>query len=124
MSNFSETRVGFDLVDSPFGALHASDSYYAFGHKDFKLADFADGYIYQGPFQNYTAVAVDKQFITKENLAEAIANLPNPALRKTLTSPDKFFRSWNNRPTLRMKSSTSTKRISRSLNIVPPLTSA
>jgi hypothetical protein len=92
MSDFKGTRIGFDLVGTPFGTLPATDTYYAFGSPSFKLADFADGYIYQKPFHEYQGVTVDPQFVTQNNLQEAIANLASPEARKSLTSPEQFLR--------------------------------
>jgi hypothetical protein len=92
MSDFKDTRIGFDVVGTPFGTLPASDTYYAFGYPSFKLADFADGYIYQKPFRDYQGVTADPQFVTQSNLQEAIANLASPEGRKLLTSPERFLR--------------------------------
>jgi hypothetical protein len=92
MLKLKNTRIGFDIVGTPFATLPASDSYYALGYPNFKLADFADGYIYQKAFRDYQGVTADPQFVTQSNLQEAIANLASPEARKRLTSPEQFLR--------------------------------
>jgi len=92
MATFKDTRVGFDVVGTPFESVSATDTCYAFGHPGFKLADFTDGYIYQKPFREYQGVTVDPQFITKENLKEAVDMLADLEAAKNLTSPEVFVR--------------------------------
>ncbi|MBN2215590.1 MAG: hypothetical protein JW723_15265 [Bacteroidales bacterium] len=70
MESFTDKRVGFDVVDSPFGQLPANDTYYAFGYPDFNLAAFCDGYIYQNSFKYYEPITMEKNFITEENINE------------------------------------------------------
>lgn len=92
MSSFRDTRVGFDVVGTPFASLTATDTYYAFGYPSFKLADFTDGYIYQKPFRDYQGVTADPQFIRQDNLKEAIAAFAgDPEVAKHLTSPEAFL---------------------------------
>jgi hypothetical protein len=92
LSHFKDTRIGFDVVGTPFGTLPATDTYYALGYPNFKLADFTDGYIYQKPFRDYQGVTADPQFVTQDNLHEAIANLHTAEARKFLTSPKQFLK--------------------------------
>lgn len=70
MNNFSDKRVGFDVVNSPFGKLRASGTYYAFGYSDFTLDKFCDGYIYQHSFKDYEPITMEANFITKTNIDE------------------------------------------------------
>lgn len=55
-------RYGFDLADTPMGALR-DDSYYAIGHPDFRLRDFADGYIIEKPLAEFEGCSVDDAFL-------------------------------------------------------------
>jgi hypothetical protein len=91
MGEFEDKRVGFDVLDSPFGLLGDNDMYYSLGHSDFKLSRFCDGYIYQKPFSDYQGCAVDRLFITEENFKEAIDYLPNPRLKTFLKNPPHFL---------------------------------
>jgi hypothetical protein len=92
MLELKNTRIGFDIVGTPFASLPANDTYYTLGYPSFKLADFADGYIYQKAFRDYLGVTADPQFVTQSNLQEAIANLASPEARTQLTSPEQFLR--------------------------------
>ena len=60
--------VGFDVVNSPFGKLTSNNSYYAFGHPNFTLDQYCDGYIFQNSFANYKPITMEPDFITEENL--------------------------------------------------------
>jgi hypothetical protein len=68
-------RVGFDLPGTPLGDL-PDDSYYAIGHPDFRLKDFAEGYIFEKPLAEFEGCTVDEQFLTEENWAEAKRQIP------------------------------------------------
>jgi len=92
MSQSNDTRVGFDVVGTPFESLPATDTYYALGYPNFKLADFTDGYIYQTPFREYQGVTVDPQFITRDNFKEALTFFADPEIEKKLTSPEVFLK--------------------------------
>jgi hypothetical protein len=85
-------RVGFDVEGSPFGRLPDSTSYYAIGHDGFRLGQFADGYIVQGPVVEYQRCTVDPQFITDDNFLEALEGLASHEARKQATSPAVLFR--------------------------------
>jgi len=85
MREFADTRVGFDVRGTPFGELPDEIAYYALGYEDFTLADYCDGYIYQRHFPDYEGVTPDPQFITQENLARALAAIPNLEARKRVT---------------------------------------
>jgi hypothetical protein len=91
MSEFHNQRVGFDVMDSPFGLLPDNDIYYSLGHSNFTLDRFCDGYIYQMPIENYEAVSVNRLFITDNNFKEAINYLPNPRLKELLKNPQHFI---------------------------------
>lgn len=75
MNYFSDKRVGFDVINSPFGKLSANDTYYALGYQDFILENFCDGYIYQNSFKNYQPITMEKGFITKNNLSKLKDNI-------------------------------------------------
>jgi hypothetical protein len=87
MHEFSNARVGFDVRGTPFGRLPDERAYYALGYEDFTLEDYCDGYIYQRPISRYEGVTPDPEFITEENLAQALAMIPNPEFRKQVTEP-------------------------------------
>jgi uncharacterized iron-regulated protein len=75
MAVFANPRFGFDCAGTPFGELHDTMAYYSVGYKDFKLADFCDGYIYQGDFCTLQGGTPDTLFVTEENLQEAIRGI-------------------------------------------------
>jgi hypothetical protein len=75
-------RVAFDLKGTPFGDLPGETSIYKFGYDQFTLGTIYDGYICQGPLSAYRGVTPIKDFINEQNLEEARAQSPNPALRK------------------------------------------
>ena len=96
MARFTERRAGFDLlttdgVVTPLGAL-PDDSYYATGRPNFRLADLADGYIYEMPFRDYQGCTVDEAFLTAENWPEAQAQWPDPHWRPRPNSPAEYWR--------------------------------
>jgi hypothetical protein len=96
MAGFSDRRAGFDLLTAegavtPLGAL-ADDSYYATGRPDFRLADLADGYIYEMPFRDYQGCTVDEAFLTEESWPEARAQWPDPHWRPRPTTPMEYWR--------------------------------
>ncbi len=84
-------RVGFDVAGSPFGRLRDRRSVYAQSRPMFVFADFCDGYVFSGPFAEYEGVDVDPLFITEENLADAIAHLPNWAIRRKIVTKAQFL---------------------------------
>jgi Haem-binding uptake, Tiki superfamily, ChaN len=74
-------RVGFDLNDTPFGALVSETAVYKHGYEPFTLDEFADGYIYVGPIWQYEPVTPIADFIDESNIEYARANSANPADR-------------------------------------------
>jgi hypothetical protein len=68
MKNFTDKRVGFDVIGTPFGKLTANDTYYAFGYPNFTLDKFCDGYIYQCAFKDYEPITMEPDFITSTNI--------------------------------------------------------
>ncbi len=70
MRQFDNKRVGFDTYNSPFGELPATDTYYAFGHPNFSLKMFCDGYIFLNHYEDYESVTVEKDFINPENIED------------------------------------------------------
>lgn len=91
MKEFKIKRVGFDVIGSPFGTLGDCDALYAAGRKNFAFSDFCDGYIFQRHFSDYEGCTVDSQFITEENLREAIAYLPNASIKKKIKTRAQFL---------------------------------
>jgi hypothetical protein len=91
MKDSGTTRVGFDVAGSPFGRLGDVGAVYAAGRKQFLFSDFCDGYIYGKPFDEYEGCSVDPLFITADNLAEAIANLPSAAIKKKIKTRGQFL---------------------------------
>lgn len=92
MEQLPGRRIGFDLVGTPFGELQDPDSYYALGHENFRLSDFADGYIFQVPIKAYSGCTVDMHFITPENLEQAIAAIPNVRARNPKLKPEDLLK--------------------------------
>jgi hypothetical protein len=88
MLKFDNKPVGFDVKDSPFGALSDNESYYSLGYPKFTLDVYCDGYVFQKRLEDYEGVTVDPLFITKDNWREAIAYLPNFARRKFIQKPE------------------------------------
>lgn len=62
MMELDNPRVGFDVLDSPFGKLTDEASRYAVGYSPFALADFCDGYIFQKPIMESELVTIDAEF--------------------------------------------------------------
>ncbi len=60
--------TGFDVKNTLAGTLKSTDSYYSIGHKDFKLSDFCDGYIYLTPYKNVQFVTVHQSFYDEYNI--------------------------------------------------------
>jgi hypothetical protein len=94
MQDFSEKRVGFDVVDSPFGGLSDSDALYSVGRRDFTFSDFCDGYIFLMPFSEYQGCSVDPLFITRDNIEEAVSFLPKAEIKKKIKTrpPNSYTR--------------------------------
>jgi len=91
MMDFEIKRVGFDVADSPFGRLGDRGAIYAAGRKKFAFGDFCDGYLFLKPFGEWEGCTVDPQSITPENLAEAVVNLPNMKLKRTIKTVAQFL---------------------------------
>jgi hypothetical protein len=68
MKQFTNKRVGFDVVGTPFGKLPATDTYYSFGYPSFTLEEFCDGYIFQCAFKDYEPITMEPEFITSTNI--------------------------------------------------------
>jgi hypothetical protein len=73
-----ERRVGFDVVDSPFGDLPAASSYWGHANPDFRLRDYCDGWIFQRPLSAYEGVHVIDGWFTADNRLAAIGQIANP----------------------------------------------
>jgi len=74
-------RVGFDTKGTPFGKLADHTSYYKYGYKNFTLADFCDGYIYQKPYSEYETVTWVDGMINDKNLDYFKKQLSIPELK-------------------------------------------
>lgn len=62
---------GFDVVETPFGCLGDSASFYKVGYPGFRLADYCDGYIFQKPFGDYEVDSWIEDFVNESNVEEA-----------------------------------------------------
>lgn len=91
MMEFPGQRMGFDVAGSPFGELGDEGTFYALGHENFTFGEFCDGYIWEKPFSEYEGCRVDPLFITAENLAEAVANLPSAAVKSKIKTRAQFL---------------------------------
>ncbi|MBK6765427.1 MAG: ChaN family lipoprotein [bacterium] len=74
--------VGFDLKSTPFGKLSGGTSVYSQGYDNFRLEQFADGWIFQCPISKYAGVTAIEGFINGKNYETAKRQSPNPSLRK------------------------------------------
>ncbi len=72
MRSSNITNIGFDVYNSPFGDLRATNTLYAFGNPDFSLKLFCDGYIFQNHFEDYESMTMEDNFITSENMNDFI----------------------------------------------------
>jgi hypothetical protein len=63
---------------APFGDLTGEQSIYHFGYDHFRLADFCDGYIIQGPLADYRGVTPIPGFIDETNLSPCAAGRTEP----------------------------------------------
>jgi uncharacterized iron-regulated protein len=86
MRGFETKRAGFDVKGSPFGRLPDRESVYSKSRPKFVLEDFCDGYVFLGPFAACEGCDVDPLFITDDNLAEAVAYLPNWEIKKKIVT--------------------------------------
>lgn len=74
--------AGFNTRGTPFGRLPGAGSLYEQGYKDFTLATFCDGYIFQRPLAEYENVTPIRDFVNETNIEQARAQSPNPHFRK------------------------------------------
>ena len=91
MKDLGPRPAGFDVAGSPFGQLRDRKAVYSRVKSKFRFKDFCDGYIYTKPFAEYESCAVDPLFITDENLAEAIAYLPNWTVKRKIVTKAQFL---------------------------------
>jgi hypothetical protein len=90
MKRFGNKGVGFDLIKTPFGALKDS-SFYSIAHKDFRLKDMADGYIFQKPFEQYEGCTIDEEFLTEKNWPEVVLNFPDKDVASIPENKDAYL---------------------------------
>ena len=83
-------RAGFDLLGTPIGNLPDA-SYYATGYRDFRLADFADGYVYLAPFDELHGCTIDEEFLTEANWPETRAQYPTREWRPRPASREEYL---------------------------------
>lgn len=91
MREFESPRVGFDIIGSHFATLSDSTSVFSVGYSPFVLADFCDGYIYQGSISSYEPCTIDTLFVTNANFDEAVRFFPNVRARQELRAPADFM---------------------------------
>jgi hypothetical protein len=77
----NERRVGFDVTTSQFAELPGELSLYKFGYEQFSLATMCDGYIYDGPFNDFEGVTPIRGFVNESNLATARIQSADPSMR-------------------------------------------
>jgi hypothetical protein len=99
---FRDKRVGFDVVDTPFGELTDSSTYYSVGYENFTLENFCDGYIFQKNFKDYEGCTVDEGFVTEKNLQEVI-NSFKPDERKKFISTEMLMENMKKDVDFQMK---------------------
>lgn len=102
MKRFTDKRVGFDLINTPFGELKDT-SFYSVGYKDFRMKDMADGYIYQKPFDEYEGCTVDENFITDENWPEVKRNFPDKDFARVPESREAYLPNIRNYVNMKMR---------------------
>ena len=91
MKDFEPPHVGFDVVGSPFHRLGDRGAIYSAGRKKFAFGDFCDGYLFLKPFGECEGCTVDPLSITPENFDEAVVNLPNMNLKRTIKTVAQFL---------------------------------
>ena len=91
MKDSGTIRAGFDVAGSPFGRLGDEGTVYTAGRKGFTFGDFCDGYLFLKPFAEYEGCTVDPLCITRENIAEAVANLPTGSIKKKIKTVSQFL---------------------------------
>jgi hypothetical protein len=74
-------RFGFDTAAAPMGAFSGETGMYSAGYPGFRLRDFCDGYVCQGPLAAYEGAAPIAGFVAGANLDEARRRFPNPRFR-------------------------------------------
>ena len=70
MNTLGNKPIGFDVLNSPFGGLKSTDSYYSLGYPGFTLASYCDGYIFQKSFKKYKMITMEENFITNDNIQD------------------------------------------------------
>jgi hypothetical protein len=90
LSGYAHGPVGFDLADSPFGDL-PDDSACAWGRPDFRLAQLADGYIYDRPFEEFEGCTIDEDFLSEDDWPAIYDQIPDPDWRPRPTSLDDYW---------------------------------
>ncbi len=73
-----QSRAGIFTHGSPFGDLRIRNGSYAYGYEDLTMKDLCDGYIIFRPLHKHTTITPIPDFITRENLSEALENFPAP----------------------------------------------
>jgi hypothetical protein len=81
-------RLGFDLAGTAVGKQEIKSDVYRAGYASLTLADFADGYVVLGPMSEYETVTPIPDFITAENLEQALANFPGPKDPRKLSAAE------------------------------------
>ncbi len=77
MARMGNRPLGFDLLDTPAGALRDT-SYFSMGYPDFRLAQFFDGYIFLAPFATLQSCTIDENFVDESNIETALRQAPDP----------------------------------------------
>lgn len=77
LTTLGNKPLGFDLASAPSEALE-DDSYYSICYPGFSLVQFFDGYLFLEPFSALRSCTIDEDFITKENINQALKESPDP----------------------------------------------
>lgn len=93
MSQLNNHPTGFDLIETPLGNLRDNSSF-SMGYKDFRLADFMDGYIFLKPLNQLSNCTIDEEFypLIRQNWSEALKTIPDPTWAPKPASPTEYWK--------------------------------
>jgi hypothetical protein len=95
---------GVDTKGTPFGKLKGETSIYKYGHSNFSLKDFCDGYIFLYPISEYESVTTIPHFVTSDKV-EFIKQQDFEYSNENLTAEmlNDSIQIWLNKSELKMK---------------------
>jgi len=83
--------LGFDLINSPVGALPDSSSY-SLCHSNFTMDQFFDGYIFLKPFSQMSGCTVDTLFFAGKSWDQIQGQISDPDWRPKPKSLDEYIK--------------------------------